>query len=78
MLEMKKKSEEEKTQLINEIEERIKNLSKKNVFEYLRYINGDNVEEEINSNSITTNVEEKIDDLENLIKNKEIKYKIKI
>ena len=46
MLEMKKKSEEKKTQLINEIEERIKNLSKMNVFEYLRYINGDNVEEE--------------------------------
>ena len=49
------------------------------VFEYLRYINCDNVEEEeINSNSTATNVEEKIDDLENLIKNKEIKYKIKI
>ena len=46
MLEMKKKSEEKKTQLINEIEERIKNLSKMKVFEYLRYINGDNVEEE--------------------------------
>ena len=48
-----------------------------NVFEYLRYINGDNDEEEdINSNSTGANVEEKIDDLEKLIKNKEIKYKI--
>ena len=48
-----------------------------NVFEYLRYINGDNDEEEdINSNSTAANIEEKIDDLEKLIKNKEIKYKI--
>ena len=49
------------------------------VFEYLRYINRDNVEEEeINSNSTATNIKGKIDDLENFIKNKEIKYKIKI
>ena len=46
------------------IEKRIKNLSKMNVFEYLRYINGDNVEEEeINSNSTASKVKEKIDDL---------------
>ena len=76
---MKKKSEEEKAQLINEIEERIKKISKMNVFEYLRYVNGDVEEdEEINSNSKATNIMEKIDDLENLIRNKEIKYKIKI
>lgn len=50
-----------------------------NVFEYLRYVNGDNEEEEENNSSSTaTNVEEKIDDLEELIRNKEIKYKIKI
>ena len=50
-----------------------------NVFEYLRYVNGDNEEdEEISSYSTATNIEEKIDDLENLIRNKEIKYKIKI
>ena len=48
-----------------------------NVFEYLRYVNGDDEEDE-EINSTATNIEEKIDDLENLIRNKEIKYKIKI
>ena len=50
-----------------------------NVFEYLRYVNGDGEEDgEINSNYKATNIEEKIDNLENLIRKKEIKYKIKI
>ena len=41
----KKESKEEKIKLINEIEERIQKIIKLNVFEYLRYINGETYEE---------------------------------
>ena len=37
-------AQEEKNKLIKEIEEQIKKISKRNVFEYLRYTNGENDE----------------------------------
>ena len=45
------------------------------VFEYLRYKNGEDDGKEENSMSTKDEVEEKVDNLEQLIKNKEIKYK---
>ena len=75
--EEKKKSKEEKINLINEIEERIAKISKMNVFEYLKHINRE-TDDDNEKNSISTkdDVEEKVDNLENLIKeDKNVKYK---
>ena len=56
----KKKSKEEKVKLINGIEERIAKISKMNVFEYLKHINGE-IDDDNEKNSISTkdDVEEK-------------------
>ena len=44
-----------------------------NIFEYLRYLNGD---EDLDTHSVSTDNEDKVDNLEELIKiNKEIKYR---
>ena len=67
-------SEEEKNKLIKEIEEQIKKIGKMNIFEYLRY-NGENDEKSENSLSKKDEIEEKLDNSEELIENKEIKYK---
>ena len=49
-----------------------------NIFEYLKHINGKDGGEDENSESTMDDVEEKMEDLEHLIKNnKEINYKIK-
>ena len=45
------------------------------VFEYLRHKNGEDDGKDENSMSTKDEVEEKVDNLELLIKNKEIKYK---
>ena len=66
----KNKSFEEKNNLV-----KIKKIAKKDAFEYFRYKNG---EDEGDENSISTKeeIEEKINNLEQLIKeNKQIKYK---
>ena len=75
-----KKIEEEKNKLIEALELKINSLSKKDVFQYLRYLNGEEEEkEEGDSVSTVDGKEGKIFDLEELIKlNKEIKYKLKI
>ena len=73
--EEKTNSEEEKNRLVKEIEEQIKKITKMNVFEYLRYINGEKDEKSEDSLSTKDEIEEKLDNLEELIKNKEIKYK---
>ena len=75
-----KKIEEEKNKLIEDLELKINSLSKKDVFQYLRYLNGEEEEkEEGDSVSTVDDKEGKIFDLEELIKlNKEIKYKLKI
>ena len=75
-----KKIEEEKNKLIEDLELKINSLSKKDVFQYLRYLNGEEEEkEEGDSVSTVDDKEGKIFDLEGLIKlNKEIKYKLKI
>ena len=46
-----------------------------NFFEYLRYKNGEIDEKSEDSLSIKDEIEEKLDNLEELIENKEIKYK---
>ena len=71
---------EEKNKIIEELELKINSLSKKDVFQYLRYLNGEEEEkEEGDSVSTVDDKEGKIFDLEELIKvNKEIKYKLKI
>ena len=71
----KNKSIEEKNNFVKDIEEQIKKIAKMDAFEYLRYKNG---EDEGDENSISTKeeIEEKINNLEQLIKeNKQIKYK---
>ena len=74
-IEEKINSEEEKNRLIKEIEEQIKKIYKMNVFEYLRYKNGEIDEKSEDSLSTKDEIEEKLDNLEELIENKEIKYK---
>ena len=60
---------------MDEIKAKISEIKKMNVFEYLRHINGDD-EDDAKSNSTSAEIEDKIDNFEELIKNnKEIKYK---
>ena len=67
----KNKAESEKDQSLESLNEKINLISKMNAFEYLHHING----EEDNSES-TNEVERKINNLEELMKeNKQIKYK---
>lgn len=74
----KEKTEEEKKEHIENSKEKIQLISKMNVFEYLKHINGKDEGEDENSESTMDDVEEKMEDLEHLIKNnKEINYKIK-
>ena len=61
--------------MVKDIEEQIKKIIKMNVFEYLRYINGEKDEKSENSLTTKDEIEEKLDNLEEVIKNKEIKYK---
>ena len=66
---------EEKQKCLDEIKAKISEIKKMNVFEYLRHINGDD-EDDAKSNSTSAEIEDKIDNFEELIKNnKEIKYK---
>ena len=70
----------EKNKLIEVLELKINSLSKKDIFQYLRYLNGEEEEKgEGYSMSTVNDKKGKIFDLEELIKvNKEIKYKLKI
>ena len=71
----KKNSKEEKGKIDENFKEKIDKISKMNIFEYLRHING---KEEENDNDSSTNddIDAKIDNLEELMgNNKEIKYK---
>ena len=75
-IENEKKIEMEKNKLIADLELKINSLSKKDVFQYLRYMNGEEKGED-DSVSTVDDKEGKIFDLEELIKvNKEIKYMI--
>ena len=75
-VENEKKIQEQKNKIIEELELKINSLSKKDVFQYLRYLNGEKEEKEDNDSvSTVDDMEGKIFDLEELIKvNKEIKY----
>jgi len=79
LLKEKKNSKEYKLKLDEEFKKKIGKLSKMNIFQYLRHLNGDEDEEEGSdneSNSTNDGFEDKIKSLEELIKeNGEIKYK---
>ena len=70
----------QKNKIIEDLELKINSLSKKDVFQQLRYLNGEEEEREGGDSFFTFDDEEgKILDLEELIRvNKEIKYKLKI
>ena len=73
----KNKTEEEKEEQIKVSKEKVELISKMNVFHYLKHLNGKD-EDDDNSESTIEEIEEKMDDLEELIKkNKDIKYNIK-
>ena len=79
LLDEKKNSKEYTLKLDEEFKKKISKLSKMNIFQYLRHLNGEQDEEERSDNeSHSTNdgFEDKINSLEELIKeNGEIKYK---
>lgn len=76
-IEDKNATEEEKNEKIRKVKEKISVISKMDVFQYLRHINGKDEGNE-DSESTEDNIEEKMDDLEQLMKKyKEIKYKVK-
>ena len=79
LLDEKKNSKEYTLKLDEEFKKKISKLSKMNIFQYLRHLNGEEDEEERSDNeSHSTNdgFEDKINSLEELIReNGEIKYK---
>ena len=77
LIEGKKKSKVDLRKIDEEFKEKIKKISKMNIFDYLRHINGNEDEEnESDSSTKDENIEDKIDSFEELIKeNKDIKYK---
>ena len=79
LIEKKKNSKKEKEAIDEEFTKKIEKISKMNIFEYLRHINGTDEEHSNDSDTNTTYddiQENKIDDLEDLVKkNNEIKYK---
>ena len=76
-IEDKNAIEEEINEKIRKVKEKISVISKMDVFQYLIHINGKDEGNE-DSESKEDNIEEKMDDLEQLMKKyKEIKYKVK-
>jgi len=76
LIKEKKNSKEERDKIDEEIKKKINNISKMNIFEYLRHLNGDEDNDNNSNSTENESVEDKIDNLEELIKNnKEIKYR---
>ena len=77
-IEKEKKLEEEKSRLIEDLELKINSINKMNIFQYLRYLKGEEEQKEDDDSVSTVDDKEgKIFDLEELIKvNNEIKYNL--
>ena len=76
LIEEQKNSKENKEKIDEEFNEKINNISKMNIFEYLRHLNGDEDYDVHSDSTDNETVEDKVDNLEELIKNnKENKYR---